>query len=159
MTLSPKIAAALDGPDAGALPCDLVIEDDAHHLVLHLTASGPVGLAFGSLDFKSTAGRDSTPASLKTWGDRIAARVTYLMEPLVVLEQDRLAGEVEIRSHAPTIRGDNRAFYTIRIGAEGTLHLARTAFDESTRRRRPIDCMMTREVLERLVDDVIACIP
>jgi hypothetical protein len=159
MTLSRKIAAALDGHDAGALPCDLVIEDDAHHLVLHLTASGPVGLAFGSLDFKMEAGRDWAPASLKAWGDRIAARVTYLMEPLVVLEQDSLAGEVEIRSHAPTTRGDDRAFYTIRIGTGGSLRLARAAFDEATRRRRPVDCMMTREVLERLVDDFIACIP
>src|SRR5690242_15424488 len=102
MNLSPKIAAALDGPDAATLPCGVSIEDDAHRLVVHLTASGPVGLAFGSFDFTTTARSEWTPAALKSWGDRIAARVTYLMEPLVVLEQDALAGEVEIRSHAPT---------------------------------------------------------
>jgi hypothetical protein len=158
MILSPKIAAALDGPDAGTLPCNVSIEDGAHRLVLHLTASGPVGLAFTALDFTTTARTAWTPEALKAWGDRIAARVTYLMEPLVVLEQDALAGDVEIRSHAPTSRGDRRAYYEIRIGAAGTLRFARVAFDESTRRRSAVDCMMTREVLERLIDDIIACI-
>jgi len=159
MSLSPKIAAALDGPDAGTPPCNVSLEDGAHRLVLHLTASGPVGLAFGAFDFATTARPEWTPESLKAWGDRIAARVTYLMEPLVVLEHDALAGEVEIRSHAPTSRGDRRAFYEIRVGRAGTLRFARVAFDEATRRRRTVDCMMTREVLERLIDDIIACIP
>jgi hypothetical protein len=159
MTLSQKIAAALDGPAVCALPCDIAIEDATHRLVVHLTASGPVGLAFGSFDFSTTARSDWTPELLKLWSDRIAARVTYLMEPLVVLEQNALGGEVEIRSHAPTSRGECRAYYEIRIGGKGNLHLSRIAFDETTRRRRPIDCMTTREVLERLIDDIIACIP
>jgi hypothetical protein len=159
MNLSPKIAAVLDGPGVGTLPAEISIEDGAHRLVLHLTASGPVGLAFGAFDFSTSARPEWTAQALKTWGDRIAARVTYLMEPLVVLEHDPVAGEVEIRSHAPTTRGDRRAFYEIRIGRAGTLRFARVAFDEMTRRRGPIDCMMTREVLERLCDDIVACIP
>jgi hypothetical protein len=159
MILSQKIAVALDGPGAGTLPCDVAIEDGAHRLVLHLTASGPVGLAFTALDFTTTARAAWTPEALKAWGDRIAARVTYLMEPLVVLEQDAIAGDVEIRSHAPTSRGDRRAFYEVRIGGSGALRFARVAFEESTRRRSPVECMMTREVLERVTDDIIACIP
>lgn len=158
MTLSPKIAAALDGPDAGTPPCALTIEEGAHQVTLHLTASGPVGLAFGALEYRNRSHHEWTTGSLKAWGDRIASRVTYLMEPLIVVEQDVDAGEVEIRSHAPTSRGDRRAYYEIRIGRAKTLHLTRISFDEATRRRRPIDCMMTREVLERLVDDIIACI-
>jgi hypothetical protein len=159
MNLSPKIAAVLDGPDVGTLPTDISIEDGAHRLVLHLTASGPVGLAFSAFDFSTSAHPEWTPEALKAWGDRIAARVTYLMEPLVVLEHDPVVGAVEIRSHAPTARGDRRAFYEIRIGRAGTLRFARVAFDETTRRRGAIDCMMTREVLERLCDDIVACIP
>jgi hypothetical protein len=81
------------------------------------------------------------------------------MEPLVVLEQDALAGNVAIRSHAPTARGETRAYYEIRIGGAGCLHFARVAFDDSIRRRHGVDCMMTREVLERLIDDIIVSIP
>jgi hypothetical protein len=159
MNLNQKIAAALDGTGNAPLPCDVAIEDSGNRLVLHLTASGPVGLAFESFDFTAAPARDWTPALAKAWGDRLAARVTYLMEPLVVLEQDALAGDVALRSHAPTARGESRAYYEIRIGGAGCLQFARVAFDESTRRRRRVDCMMTREVLERLIDDIIASIP
>jgi hypothetical protein len=160
MNLNQKIAVALDDTGNAALPCDVAIEESGHRLVLHLTASGPVGLAFESFDFTAPApGRDWTPALAKAWGDRVVARVTYLMEPLVVLEQDALAGAVAIRSHAPTARGESRAYYEIQIGSAGGLHFARVAFDESVRRRRRVDCMMTREVLERLIDDIIVSIP
>jgi hypothetical protein len=159
MSLSQKIAAALDGQGVASLPCDVAIEDAAHRLVVDLTASGPVGLAFGSLLFTTRRERPWTPEQLRAWGDRIAARVNYLMEPLVVLEQDTLGGEVAIRSHAPTARGESRAFYEMQIGGTGEVRLARVFFDESNRRRRSVDCMMTREVLERLVDDIITSIP
>jgi hypothetical protein len=160
MNLNQKIAAALDGTGSAALPCDVAIEESSgHRLVLHLTASGPVGLAFESFDFTAAPRPDWTPAQSKTWGDRIAARVTYLMEPLVVLEQDALAGDVALRSHAPTARGETRAYYEIRISGTGVVHFARVAFEEPIRRRRSVECMMTREVLERLIDDIIASIP
>ena len=76
MNLSPKIAAALDGPDAVVLPCDVAIEDAAHRLVVHLTASGPVGLAFGSFDFTTGARPDWSPEALRAWGDRTRTRRT-----------------------------------------------------------------------------------
>src|SRR4051794_2435751 len=76
MILSPKIAAALDGPDAGAPPCDVTIEEGAHQLTLHLTASGPVGLAFGAMDYRNLSRPEWTAESLKAWGERIASRVT-----------------------------------------------------------------------------------
>ncbi len=135
MSLSQKIAAALDGPGAGThdLPCDVALTEGRHRLSLRLTASGPVGLAFGIARFPLGARNEWTARRLRAWGDRIAARVTYLMEPLVVLEQDSLAGEVALRSHAPTARGEACAFYEVRIDAGGTLRLTR----QSLRRRHP----------------------
>lgn len=155
MSLSQKIAAALDArPDNGALPCDVTVESEPNRLSLHLTANGPVGLAFDRLGFVAS-GRDAwSNDEVKAWGERIAARVTYLMEPLVVLEQDRLDGGVELRSHAPTARGEQRAYYEVRLDRQGHLRLGRVAFDETSRVRRPASCQMTREVLERLADDL-----
>ncbi len=160
MSLSQRIVAALDArPEVGALPCDLTVEEGGHRLTLRLTACGPVGFAFEALDFATGARADWPPEAVRSWGERLAARATYLMEPLVVLEHDDLGGEVELRSHAPTARGDQRAYYRARLGRRGTLHLSRVAFDEATRRRRPTPCQMTREALERLADDIIASIP
>lgn len=160
MSLSQKIAAAVDAhPAAGALPCDTSVEDGAHRLTLHLTAAGPVGLAFNTLDFATSVRAEWTAEAVKAWGDRLAARVTYLMEPLVVLEHDVDGGAVELRSQSPTPRGQQRSFYEIRLNRAGTLRLSRVAFDENTRKRRATDCQMTGEVLERLADDIVASIP
>ena len=157
MSLSQKIAAALDArPDSGGLPCDVTAEDGPHRITLHLTAAGAVGLAFSALDFTTSARAEWTPDALKAWGDRLAARVTYLLEPLVVLEHDVERGEVELRSQSPTPRSHARAYYEVRLGRAGVLRLSRVAFDETTRQRRASDCQMTREVLERLADDIVA---
>ncbi len=160
MTLSRKIADAVEaGPAGGALPATVEAEAGPHRLGLHLTALGPVGLAFEGLDFANTDRADLSTDALRAWGDRLAARVTYLMEPLIVLEVDAEAGEAELRSQSPTPRADRRSFSEVRLRREGTLHLRRLAFDDATRRRGVVPCQMTREVLERLADDLVATAP
>ena len=159
MSLSRKIAAALEArPDPSPLPADLSADEGPHRLSLHLTAAGPVGLAFDTLEFRTSA-RDLWPIEdLTAWANRLAARLTYLMEPLSFQEADPAGGQVVLRSQAPTPRLGHRSYYEIRLGAGGTLHLGRVRFDEQTRRRQPASCQMTHEVLERLADDLVASV-
>src|SRR5829696_9872943 len=66
MSLSQKIAAALDArPDHGAFPCDVAIDDGPNRLTIHLTASGPVGLAFDALDFATATRAEWSADELK----------------------------------------------------------------------------------------------
>ena len=157
MSLSRSLVAAVEA--VVATPCPIASEAGSHRLALQLTAAGPVGLAFEGLDFAATAPLDLSAESLRAWGDRLAARVTYLMEPLVVQEVDAEAGQAELRSQAPTPRADRKSFYEVRLRREGALHLRRLAFDDATRRRAPVPCQMTLEVLERLADDLVASAP
>lgn len=159
MSLSQKIAAALDAsPNASAPPSELAVEDGPYRLSFHLTAAGAVGIAFDVLDFSTSARPEWSAEALQAWGGRIAARVTYLMEPLVVLEVDAVGGEVELRSQEPTARRGNRSYYEVRLNRNGALRLRRLSFDESTRRHQPVPCQLTREVLERLADDLTASV-
>lgn len=159
MTLSKKIDAALDTLASDALPQELTLDDGAHRLALTITSNGPVGLAFDVLEFSPVAEAPTgTPETLKARADRLVGRVTYLMEPLVLLEHDPIGGEAELRSQAPTARGDFQSYYEVRLRQNGSLRLSRVAFDSETRRRRPIPCQMTREVLERLTDDLKASV-
>jgi hypothetical protein len=156
--LSRKIAAALDAaPDLGPLPRRFEVEDSGRRLSLNLTAAGPVGLAFDHLEFQAGAAAEHSTEALRARADAISKRVTYLMEPLVVLEIDPLAGEVELRSQSPTERGVLKSYYEVRLNKQGTVRLSRVVFD-ATRHRRAVPCQMTLEVLERLVDDLIACL-
>lgn len=160
MTLSQKIAAALDENTCALTPpCSAVTDDGENTLTLQLTALDTVGLAFTELEFATRKRTEWTTDAIKTWGDNLSARATYLMEPLVMLELDAAEGEVQLRSQSPTNRAEKRSYYEVRINTRGTLRLARFTFDEATRRRTPATCQMTREVVERLADDIVASIP
>ncbi len=152
-SLSPKIVAAVD---AAAPPAVVSADDGGQRLSLHLTATGPVGLAFDRLEFEAP-GAQRAADNLRSWADKLSARVTYLMEPLVVLELDALAGEVELRSQSPTPRGQLKSYYEVRLTRAGTLTMSRIVYDSATRTRGVTPCQVTREVLERLADDLVAC--
>jgi hypothetical protein len=157
MSLSKKIAAALDeNTRAYVLPCTVTVEDSPDRLTLHLTALDTVGVAFTALEFAATNRTSWTSEALKSWGDRLSARVTYLMEPLKVLEIDAGGGEVQIRSQNPTPRAEQRGYYEMRLFRNGSLRMERFVFDETTRQRRQTPCQLTLEVLERLADDIAA---
>lgn len=160
MTLSKKIAAALDeNTKVHMPPCAVAVEDGAHRLTLGLTALDTVGVAFDSLDFVTTSRSEWTSELLRSWGDRLAGRVTYLMEPFKILEIDAEGGEVTLRSQTPTTRENRRSYYEIRLSKQGTLRMERCTFDEVSRRRDRSSCQLTREVLERLADDIVASLP
>jgi hypothetical protein len=159
MSLSKKIAAALDeNTKAYDLPCTVTVEDSPRRLTLHLTALDTVGVAFTALEFAVTGRPEWSSEALKSWGDRLAGRVTYLMEPLKVLEIDAAGGEVQIRSQNPTARAEQRGYYEMRLFRNGSLRMERFVIDEATRQRRQTPCQLTREVLERLADDIAASV-
>ena len=158
MSLSKKIAAALDeNTKVHVPPCAVTVEDGPHRLTLNLSALDTVGLAFVHAGVRhDRAGPSGRRRRSASWGERLAGRVTYLMEPLKVLEVDAGGGEVQIRSQSPTARADQRGYYEVRLFNRGSLRMERYAFDEATRERRRVPCQLTREVLERLADDIAA---
>ena len=157
MTLSRKIAAALDeNTRAYNPPCSITVDEGPNRITLDLTALDSVGVAFDSLEYAATDRGDWSSQDLNAWGERIARRVTYLMEPLRVLEIDAGGGEVQIRSDAPTPRAETRSYYEVRLNRRGTCRLERYVYDEITRQRSRTGCHLTREVVERLADDLAA---
>jgi hypothetical protein len=160
MSLSKKIAAALDeNTTVHDPPCTVSVEEGPHRLTLHLTALDSVGLAFSALEFESTRPAEWSSEALRSWGERLAGRLTYLMEPLRVMEVDSGGGEVQIRSQNPTTRDQERGFYEVRLFRQGALRLERYTYDVATRARRVTTCQLTREVAERLADDLAASAP
>ncbi len=153
MSLSKKIADVLAKAHV-VTPETLAAEIPPHRLRLEARAASLLGVELDSLDFQAD-GSERSIDELRAWGERLGARVTYLMEPLVVLEVDPEGGEVELRSKSVTRRDGNRNFYEARLNRGGRLNLTRQAFDESTRRRHRQPFQLSREVLERLVDDLV----
>lgn len=157
MSLSQKIAAAIDeNTRAYILPCAVTVEDGPNRLTLSLTALDTVGVAFDTLEFVATDRTDWSSDALRAWGERLAARVTYLLEPLKVIEIDAGGGEVQIRSQTPSTRAQQRGFYEVRLYKQGSLRMERFVYNDATRERQRTACQLTREVVERLADDIAA---
>lgn len=157
MSLSQKIAAEVaDALGAASHNVTLHAHHDRHTLDIPLILATAMGIECQGLDL-SVDDRDNLSLDdLKDWGARIAARVTYLMEPLAIIEADAMGGQVLLRSGKPTPRAGKRSYYEVRLRKAGNLTLARVAYDDATRTRQDVPCQFTKEVLERLTDDLVA---
>lgn len=154
MNLSQKLVAAVDSSHSDAA-YEIAAEQDGRSVSLAIRTSDAVGIAFDSLVFRCDRYRNADSQILAAWGDRIKSQVTYLLEPLTVIEVDTLGGEVELRSKTPTTRDGRRGYYEIRIDRAGSLKLCRFAYDDTAKSRVQVPCNLTREVVERLIDDLV----
>ena len=157
MTLSRKIAAALDeNTRAFVPPCALTVDHGPDRLTLEIAALDSVGVALDSLEYQATDRKDWAPQALNAWGERLSRRLTYLMEPVQVLEVDGGLGQVLLRSQTPSARGAAMNYYEIRLDRGGSCVVERIAYDPAERRRRRTRCQLTLEAVERLADDLAA---
>ncbi len=94
------------------------------------------------------------PADLKARGLAVAERVTGLLEPLRLHEAD--ADTVLLRSETPARRDNRKAYYEVRLGADGSANLRRYEA-EGTASRVQRAFPLTHEAMAKFVADVIAC--
>lgn len=159
MSLSRKIVAAVEAGAGISVPLPAAATEGAHTLTLDLETASPVGLSCRAVTFRVDRDGPLAIDAVRAWGDRIAARVTYLMEPLALIEADAQASEALLRSREPGRRPGRRVYYEARLHTDGHLTLGRVQFDETTRQRQPLPCQLTIETLERLADDLVATAP
>lgn len=150
--LSRKIADAVDKQPG---PGEVTVAEGRHRISLQLTATSPLGVALDALEYIDEGATNLSSVALRAWAKGLTERLTYLMEPLVLLELDDEAGVAELRSKVPSTRENARSYYEVRIDHAGTIRLRRITFDASDRRRNSVPCQLTREALERLVDDLV----
>lgn len=87
----------------------------------------------------------------------LAGRVSYLEEPLAVVEIDDPARTALLRSAPPLAEGDQRVFYEVTLREDrATLQRFRTGGRSS--RRRAVPFTLTRGLLTRLINDVADCL-
>ncbi|HEY2783642.1 MAG TPA: hypothetical protein VGJ05_01595 [Fimbriiglobus sp.] len=106
----------------------------------------------------SLARTGSAPLGQTTrkWADKIAARVTGLLEPLKVVEVDDPAAEAILRSTTPSKRGPNAAYYEIALSGTEKASVRRFHSDpKAGTPRTQVSFSLTHEVLAKLVDDMI----
>ena len=140
--------ARLTGPDGIELTVDFVAVDSMSCAVRELRLTVPT-LAAADI------------STLKAWGERFCARITYLLEHIGPLEVDPDAGHVLIRSTPPDRQAGTATFYEIMLQAHsgGRFSLRRYRSEKGAPGREQVEIQTTHEVLQKLVRDLIETIP
>lgn len=93
------------------------------------------------------------PTDLKARALALADRVTGLLEPLRLYEAD--SDIVLLRSEAPALRGQRKAYYEVRLDANGGVNLRR--YEVEARSPRVSKAFtLTHDALGKFVSDVVA---
>ncbi|WP_425613390.1 hypothetical protein NA78x_003222 [Anatilimnocola sp. NA78] len=155
MTIKQDIALELQrlAPSGG----ELEVRTTSGRIVSQLDVVDAVGCAFTRFDYQSSNLANATVDSLKALSNKIQQRLTYLMEPISLLETDAESVSIQMRSSPPQVGDDGRSYYEllVRRGGEVTLRRYHKAAGQP---RQIVPANVTREVLGRLGDDFVAVI-
>ena len=158
MSLQQSLAQTLSDRKGfgSSLPETIVCTDEnGISCELDLTGVDSMSCAFREMRLILPASERSFD-KLSQWGSELAKRVTYLLEHVNVLENDRDEQAVMLRSVPPDRQPEHTRYYEVVVRAPGTLCLRRYHRERQSDERQAIDIQVTQEVLQRLVRDITA---
>jgi hypothetical protein len=138
----------------------LSVEGGKLAIVAQVTAADNLSCLLSDLRLNLHNDRSLSADQLEAWGNRVAKRVRYLLEAIETVEFDAPNGRLLLRSTPPEKKSDGTVlYYELRLEATGYLSLERRRFDPNNRTRlaEPMHC--TRELIEKLFNDLEATIP
>jgi hypothetical protein len=150
--------AALDDAHVDSTSVSQEIQGTAngHEVTAEVVESGPIGMRVRALtitrpDGNDHAVADDSPESSRQTAERLVDRITYLEEPLGILECDPEGDVVQIRSTPPNSQGGRSEYYELEVGSNRQT-LARFRGGTGPREQIPFD--LTRHSLRRIVRDM-----
>lgn len=136
-------------------PFAVALRDADSRVEVEVVAYDTLAMALSGL----TVWGDNAETSLEELAQSISQRVTYLWEPLALIERDLELEEVQMRSAPPLIDDDAIEFYECRLTrTDGSpqAHLVRYRRQNGGGRRVTVPITVTHQVFQRLVDDLTA---
>lgn len=161
MTLATQLTDELKRLSGTAGQTSRLTGPDGIQLAIDFQAVDSMSCSFQQLHLTVPALAAADIGTLKTWGERFCARITYLLEHIGPLEVDPDAGHVLIRSTPPDRQAGTTKFYEIMLQAHsgGRFSLRRYRSEKGTPGREQVEIQATHEVLQKLVHDLIDTIP
>ena len=151
----------LAGLSASAPQTSRFSGSDGVELAIDFLAVDSMSCSFQELRLTVPALAGADISTLKAWGERFCARITYLLEHIGPLEVDPDAGHVLIRSTPPDRQEGTTKFYEIMLQAHsgGRFSLRRYCSEKGTPGRAQVQIQATHEVVEKLVHDLVDTMP
>ena len=133
-------------------PQMLTVDTEAGRFECQIGALDSIGCEFDRLALVTDRLAASSAEELKRLGEALASRLTYLLEPIGVVEFDPEGFVVQLRSIPPHKDDDKSSYYELLAQRGGQLSLSR--YEKTPRAPRHVtSASVTREVFCRLAED------
>lgn len=129
---------------------EILAEDEGLQVRVQLADWDRLGCRLEKLEMKGTRGH-----SLKLDPIRLGKELTYLGEPLRIVELEKHRGKAILRSFPPRRENGTVSFFEMILDAPEGLILTRLAYDRHLGQRSPVPVSLTRDTLERLLADLV----
>ncbi len=139
---------AKGGAPTWAQSVKIALQEEPIQVEADVSAYDTLGVALRGLRV-----RGDSDAPLEKLAQAIGERVTYLWEPLALIEQDLERERVQMRSAPPLIEDGAIEFYAGDLTRQA-VRLTRYRQESGQRRRDRVAITLTHEIFRRLVDDL-----
>jgi hypothetical protein len=133
----------------------LQVDCDGGRIEADLLAVDAIGCSFQTLAYSTEKLAGASLDRLKEISEALTNRLTYLLEPIGVVEADGDRCAVQLRSSPPKKGEDSTSYYELMVRRGGDITLSRYS-KKSGQLRQIVPANITREVLVRLADDFVA---
>jgi hypothetical protein len=154
VTLLERLADWKPGPGRHTL----AVPDQGSGWSAALTAdrADQIGCLVWEVDLRRSTAEPPDVAALRGWADRLAQRVTGLLEPLRLIEVDSERNEAFLRSDRPAEKGEEVAYYELFLHGTNAATLRRYTAPRTSGRREQVAFALTREALAKITADITA---
>jgi hypothetical protein len=136
---------------------DLMLPLSQGTLLAQLTHADALAVSFTSYELQSPRLAQASTKQLTAIADQLATKLTYLLEPLRVLEIDGAAGVVQMRSAPPYKTPEQVTYYEVVVQRGGSISLLR--YEKLTGSPRSLrSAIVTKEVFCRIAEDFYATV-
>jgi hypothetical protein len=135
----------------------LQIDCDGGRIEADLIAVDAIGCSFQTLGLTTSKLADVSLDELKAVSATLTGKLTYLLEPIGVIEADADRCSVQLRSSPPQKGEDQTSYYELLVRRGGDITLSRYR-KQPGQLRQIVPAQVTREVLSRLAKDFLAAV-
>jgi hypothetical protein len=158
MSLKQQITQQLQGfASAGSGPFTLDQTTKAGRLTASIIAADRLACAFEALQLESDKLANKSLDDLKQLSNQLCAKVSYLLEPIALIETDADQCTTQLRSNPPAKEDDHTFYYEILVRRGGSISLCRYQ-KQPDDVRQAVPANLTHEVLARLADDFVEAV-
>jgi hypothetical protein len=135
----------------------LQVDADYGRIEADLLAVDAIGCSFQTLGYSTSKLSGATLDELRSISEALTGRLTYLLEPIGLVEVDQDRAAVQLRSSPPQKGEDSTSYYELMVRRGGDITLSRYQKKPGLM-RQIVPANITREVLQRLAEDFVAAV-